>query len=213
MASFTLLARPIFSSFRAFQKVWVRCSSSNTEYIRPPGLMKYWTKDEYNAYQRWRYATKPDYRRKCIEYAKKYIKRRYECDPDFRQKVLDANNQWYAVPEHKQKLKDRYANDPEFRKAKIQRYSERYASDLDFRQAKLQRERERYANDLEYQEVIKQRALERYANDSEYRELTKQRARERYWRNKYGLSNHESRQQSLDEPDTQDKSNKSDTGL
>mgnify|MGYP006953145993 CR=1 FL=1 len=65
---------------------------------------------------------------------------------------------------------------------------ERYAKDPEFRKARLQYDKERYANDHEFRKAVLKRRKDRYANDPQYRELVNQRAQERYWRMKYELA-------------------------
>ncbi|KEQ65963.1 uncharacterized protein M437DRAFT_81807 [Aureobasidium melanogenum CBS 110374] len=205
MASFTLLARPMFLPFQASSKFWARSSSSTPDFIRPPGPISSWTRDEYNAYKPWKYATNTEYRQRLQKSALHYANHRYDTDPIWRRKIIEG---------HAQRIKQRYANDADYRQAHRLRANERWANDTDYRQAMLQRYRERYRTDPEHHDIVKQRAIDRYANDPEYREATKQRARERYWRNKFELPTDHSQQRSLDQSEPRDKSNKSKmTGL
>jgi hypothetical protein len=112
MAFLLSLTRPITSSGWAFQKAWVRCVSDVSDFIRPPGPQNSWTRDEHNAYGRWRYATDADYRQRSIQSANKYATKRYANYPIWRQAKL----------EH---FSEKYANDPEFRQSKMQRDFER----------------------------------------------------------------------------------------
>lgn len=219
MTSFTLLARPILSSLRAFQQAWVRCSSSSTpEFIRPPGPVRSWTKDEYNAYMRWRYATHPDYRERKIKAVRLYysnpgirvailkkFRDRYANDPDHRQAKLLRDKERYANdPVHRQArlldAKERYDNDPNYRQARLLYFKERYDNDPDYRQAKLSRSKERYANDADYRQAQLQWKRERYAKDPEYQEAAKQRARESYWRTKHGVPDDQQEPQNSSDP-------------
>ncbi|KAG9718561.1 hypothetical protein KCU73_g15053, partial [Aureobasidium melanogenum] len=231
MASFTLLARPIFSTFQVLQNVWVRCSSSIPDFIRPPGPIRSWSRDEYNAYNRWKYATNTEYRQKKKKKKKSSrdcFKKRSDTDPEWHRKIIEASlqrkNQRYANDaEYRQAQKlrqrERWANDTDHRQATLQRHKERCANDPDYREADLRRHRERYANNPEFQEATKQRLKERYTNDPEFRETQIQRARERYWRMKFGLptaqqesQNKSDSQDNSKESDSQDSSKKSDTG-
>ncbi|CAD0114434.1 unnamed protein product [Aureobasidium uvarum] len=203
MAFFLLPSRSITSSFSISPRAWFRCSSSTPDFIRPPGPVASWTRDEYNAYRRWRYATDADYRQARIQAACEFSKN----DPVWREKKIKLWTGWnLAHPEVRaardQRLKERYADDPEYREsALLQRGKERHANDAEFRETKLQRNKERYANDPEYREALRQRKAERYAdpayreasarrskdryaNDPVYRENVKQRTRERYLRKK-----------------------------
>lgn len=204
MASFTLLARPIFSSFQVFQRVWVRSSSSIPDFIRPPGPISSWTRDEKNAYQRWKYATDTGYRQRLQKSALEYANNRYATDPVWRQKIIET---------HAQRIKQRYTNDADYRQARNLRAIERWANDTDYRQAMLQHQRERYRSDPEHQDTVKQRALNRYANDPEYREATKQRARERYWQKKFELPTDQSQPKLQNKSELRGNSIKSKTGL
>ncbi|KAG9997799.1 hypothetical protein KCU78_g16768, partial [Aureobasidium melanogenum] len=117
MASFTLLARPIFSTFQVFQNVWVRSSSSSIpDFIRPPGPIRSWSRDEYNAYNRWKYATNTEYRQRKKKSSIEYFKKRSDTDPEWYQKMIEASLQ---------RNNQRYANDAEYRQAHKLRQRER----------------------------------------------------------------------------------------
>lgn len=172
MAFLLPYTHPILSSIWIFQKAWVRSLVAISDFVRPPGPQSSWTRDEYNAYRRWKYATDAEYRQKMICNSLEYYKARYTNDPGWRQARLKREADRYANdPVFRQtKLRrevERRAN-PEYREASLQRLRDRYASDSAFRQAKLQQAIDRYANKPGYREALLQRRKERYANDAEY---------------------------------------------
>ena len=175
MAFLLPYTRPITSSVWTFQKAWTRCLVAIPDFVRPPGPRSSWTRDERNAYARWRYATDAEYRQDKIERSVKYVKTRYNNDPDWRQTKLNQGV-------------DKYANNPEFRLAIMQREREKYANNAEYREGQLQRHKERYANDPEWRQAKIQRERERYANDPEVRQAILQRARESYQRKKAELA-------------------------
>jgi hypothetical protein len=185
MVSSTLSAsRPLFSSFGAFSNIWIRYISTVPEFVRPPGPVVSWTKDEKNAWRRYRYATEPELRQSMLRSVKEYQARpevkvarnefkreRYTSDAAYRLRMLENNAQRRALPEDRkfwaQYYRDRYANDPDYRKEILE---------------KGQRWRP------ENWKHVSQHRKERYANDPEFRERLKQNTRERYWKKKFGLA-------------------------
>jgi hypothetical protein len=99
---------------------------------------------------------------------------RYATNLDYRRNQVEYSKKY---------VKTRYANDPDWRQARLQKENDKYANDPDWRQAKLQKFTDRYANDPEYRQARNQRntqrAKERYANDPEYRQSLLQRLAER----------------------------------
>jgi ribosomal protein L32 len=200
--------RSIASSIGILSNIWFRCTSNIHEFVRPPGPVGSWTKDERNAWRRYKYATDTDHRQSILKSIKKYQSR-----PDCKvaskeyQRERYTNNAAYRLRKlEKMSLyqKDRYANDPAFRQAKLE-HCARWTAVPENRESKARRMRERYANDPDYRktkieenkrwravpenrETESQRLKERYANDPEFRERTKQYARERYWKKKSGLA-------------------------
>jgi hypothetical protein len=108
-----------------------------------------------------------------------YYRWKYATDADYRKRRLQSALEYGNA---------RYANDPDWRQAKLQVNLDKYANDPEFRQARLQRENERYANDPEFRQAKLQRERERYANNPEFQARVKQRARESYLRKKSELA-------------------------
>lgn len=65
-------------------------------------------KTRYNAANRERYATDPEYRKKQNTSTARYMRERYANDPEFREKRKEATRKRYA------EIKERCSNDPEF---------------------------------------------------------------------------------------------------
>jgi hypothetical protein len=180
-------ARSITSSLGALSRTRIRYASTTPEFVRPPGLIKSWTKDERNAYNRWRYANNAAYRLSIIqantlqrqspayrEAASKRQKERYANDPDYRKAIADGRRRWWAKPEN--------------------------------RKEGARQQRERYDKDPDHREKRKRKALARYY-DPEHHEKMKRNARERYWKLKFGLATARAgREEGQDNPQTPDKS-------
>lgn len=195
MAFLLSYTRPITSSIWTFQKAWTRCLVAIPDFVRPPGPRSTWTRDEQNAYSRWRYATDAEYRNRKIQASSAYIKTRWENDPVWRQaKLKQAMDRYANDPKYReamrQRFRDKWTNGAEFREVLLQRERERYANDPEYREAALQRASKRYADDAEFREAKRQRAKERYANDPEYRQAVLQRAKDRHLRRKAELAAH-----------------------
>jgi hypothetical protein len=101
-----------------------------------------------------------------------------------------------------QRENDKYADDPDWRRAKLQKSADRYANDPGYRQAELQRRKERYANNPAPRETETQKARERYANESEYRQSVLQRLAER-WANNPNFEKPKRKGQKSDMPTTE----------
>jgi hypothetical protein len=211
MVVFSMLSasRSLFSSFSAFSNIWIRYNSTVPEFVRPPGPIVSWTKDQKNAWQRYRYATEPKFRQSMLKSVKVYQARpevkvarnefereRYTNDAAFRSLKLERGAQRRAIPEYRnfwsQYARDRYAHDPDYRKEALER-------------------RHRWRSVPENWKRECQQLKERYANDPEFRERMKQRAREAYWKKKFGLATgraEPSESQAI--PDAPDKSGEQD---
>jgi len=104
--------------------------------------------------------------------------------------VRQASARWRAIPEnreaHAQYMRQRWANDPAFRKAQAEAQAEWRATP-------------------ENRETLAKRHKERYDNDPEYRERLKQNSRERYWKMKFGLATSD-RHKAQDVSDSPEKS-------
>ena len=77
-------------------------------------------------------------------------------------------------------MNERYANDIEFRKKKIECLKERYANDPEFRKNILDTKNEKYINDPEFKKKQKEATKLRYANDPEYKKKQLDTQNERY---------------------------------
>jgi hypothetical protein len=155
-----LSARSIASISSTFSKTWVRCIGTVPESARPPGPIKSWSRDERNAWRRWRYAN----------------------DIKYRESMKKANND----RNHRRVLQGIRVK-PEYREAQSRYHKDRYAKDPDYRQA-IRETRARWSAVPENRKAVAQRHKERYLTDQEYRERMKQHARERYWKIKFGLA-------------------------
>ncbi|KEQ76302.1 hypothetical protein M436DRAFT_61557 [Aureobasidium namibiae CBS 147.97] len=166
MILFELPVRSIHTSSSAVFKIWIRCISTDSEFVRPPGPMSTWSKDEINAWRRRRYANDITYREKNIERSTNYGRRpdvirarkelyveRYANDPAYRLRLLQSNAKWKAGNQEALSLykKERYKNDPDYRAALKEDYA-RWRAKPENRKSEAKRENERYQNDLDFRE-------------------------------------------------------------
>lgn len=172
MNLFQLSVRSTLSSLSAFPKSWIRCISTNPGFVRPPGPVSSWTREEQNAWRRWKYATDADVRTRRKEHNDKYTQKpdsiqarkqffaeKYANDAAFRLRRLQNAAKWRADPANREALsqlmKDRYVGDPDYRKT-VNEYRANWRAVPENRIAEAEHRRMRYKNDPEYRERLKQ---------------------------------------------------------
>lgn len=122
------------------------------------------------------------------------LRLRYQSDPEYREKKKQAGKKYYAanatnpafLEAMRQRSRQRYATDSEYREAKKRSYKES-ASDPDFLEARNRYYKEKYATDPEYREAKSRYFKEKYANDLVFREKMAQRANESWQERKSKL--------------------------